>query len=324
MAGKNYRKTHRKKQGHLSDRSQAYFYIHAHALFSSLGRLVRNPFTTTMTVFVMAIAISLAAGFYLFVTNVQQLTGAIESTNTISVFLKPSINDETGRALANDFIKNSKIEQVNFISKQQALNEFKKHSGFGDVLNFLDTNPLPVVIEVLPANSLEGLYSIELLRGELAQTRHVDFVQMDTQWVKRLQSIVKIMQRAVFLLTIFLGCAVLLITGNTIRLELQSRRDEVVVAKLVGATHSFIQRPFLYTGFWLGFLSGLLAWILVMIMAIILQGPIDDLSTHYQGVINIHYLGVMDTFILLLITSILGIIGAWMVLHSQVQQIKPE
>ena len=132
------------------------------------------------------------------------------------------------------------------------------------------------------------------------------------------------MRRGVGVLTILLGFAVLIITGNTIRLELQNRRDEVLVAKLVGATHSFIQRPFLYTGFWLGFLSGLLAWLIVTVMLVFLQNPIESLSKQYNSAFDVYYLGLSEMIILLSIASLLGMVGSWIVLRAQLQQIKPE
>jgi len=319
-----YRQWHNKANSDLSDKSQAYLHIHAHALFSSLGRLVRNPFSSAMSIVVMAIAISLASGFYLLVVNTQQLAGNIESTNQISLFLKSTFSDKAGENLADRIRKNGNIEHVKLITKAQALKEFKSYSGFGDALNVLENNPLPIVIQVLPKNTLDDLHAVEQLMAEFSKLPQVDFAQMDMQWVKRLHSIMQIMQRSVFLLTVLLSFAVLFITGNTIRLELQNRRDEVLVAKLVGATHSFIQRPFLYTGFWLGLSSGFVAWVLVSLMMIMLQGPIERLSALYNGAFDVKYLSLSDTLTLLIIASLLGVIGSWIVLRQQLKQIKPE
>ncbi len=313
-----------RQNSNFSDKAQAYFHIHAHALFSSLGRLFKNPFTSIMTIVVMAIAISLASGFYLLIVNMQQLTGKIESTQQISLFLKSSVSDKSAKQLAKQIRKNTLLNEVILISKDQALKEFKKYSGFGDALNVLDSNPLPVVLKVSPKNSLDNVYTMEKLITEFNQLPQVDFTQMDMQWLERLQSMMQIMQRGATLLSILLGIAVLFITGNTIRLELQNRRNEVQIAKLVGATHSFIQRPFLYTGFWLGFLSGIAAWLLVSLMIIVLQSPIERLSILYDGAFSVLYLNFTETILLLIMTSCLGILGAWTVLHYQLQQIKPE
>ncbi len=315
-----------KKQNsfNLADFLLAYLHIHAHALFSSLGRLVRNPFNSSLTIIVMSIAISLASGFYLLVVNLQQLTGNIEATNQISLYLKSNVNNKVGQRLAKKIRQNNNLENVEFISKDKALQEFKVYSGFGDALNALDSNPLPAVIQVLPKNSLDDLHAIENLMAKFNKYPQVDYAQMDMQWVKRLQSMMLIIQRSVFLLSLLLGFAVLFITGNTIRLELQNRSDEVLVSKLVGATDSFIQRPFLYTGFWLGLFSGLIAWILVSIMLLVLKTPIKQLSILYNGTFELIYLSFSATFYLLVIASCLGVIGSWIVLRSQLKKIQPE
>ncbi|NOQ76825.1 MAG: FtsX-like permease family protein [Methylococcaceae bacterium] len=317
------RQAKNKTESGFSEKSQAYLHIHAHALFSSLGRIIRNAFTSLMTIIVMAIAISLASGFYLFVVNMQQLTGNIESTNQISLFLKSHISDNSGKKLADKIKKNPKVGEVTLITKDQALREFKAYSGFGDALDVLENNPLPTVIQVLPNNTLDNIQAVESLMMEFDRLPQVDFAQLDMQWIQRLQSMMQIMQRAVFVLTLLLGFAVIVITGNTIRLELQNRQDEVVVAKLVGATHSFIQRPFLYTGFWLGLFSGLLAWLLVTVILLVLQGPIENLSILYDGSFDLSYFSFVDIISLLSLSSFLSVIGAWIVLHYQLQTIKP-
>lgn len=324
MMKQNPRQSIKKARSEFSDKSQTYLHIHAQALFSSLGRIVKNTFTSTMTVIVMAIAISLAAGFYLLVDNMRQLTGDIESTNQISLFLKSNVSDEAGKQLTDKIRQNKAVDKAVLITKEQALREFKTYSGFGDALNVLDVNPLPAVIQILPKNTLGDMQTVESLMVEFKYLSQVDFAQLDMQWVKRLQSMMQFLQRGVFILTLLLGFAVLVITGNTIRLELQNRRDEVLVAKLVGATRSFIQRPFIYTGFWLGLLAGLVAWLIVSIIMLVLQGPIEELSALYDGSFNLSYLSFVDIILLLSISSFLSVLGAWIVLHYQLQEIKPK
>jgi len=313
-----------KNQAGFSDKFHAYLHIHAHALFSSLGLLFRNAFSSIMTVIVMSIAISLATGFYVLLLNLQQVTGNIESSNQISLFLKTSVSEKAGQQLANKINSNERVESVLLISKNQALEEFKEYSGFGNVLKVLDSNPLPSVIQVLPKNTLDDLQSMEKLMADFERMPQVDFAQLDMQWVKRLQSMMQIMQRAGLLLAVLLSFAVLFITGNSIRLELQNRRDEVLVAKLVGATHSFIQRPFLYTGFWLGFGAGVVAWLMVACMTLVLHGPVERLSTQYDRAFGITYLGIADALVMVGLASLLGVFGAWIVLQQQLAQIKPE
>ena len=310
--------------GNLVDKLEAYRDLHAHALFSSLGRLIASPFASVLTIVVLAVAISLASGFYILVANLQQLTGNLEASNQISLFLRDDISNAKANSLADSIRRNQGVQEVKLITKEQALEEFKAYSGFGEAVKALEKNPLPYVIQVLPKNSLENKQAIEALLGNLKQETEVDFAQMDMQWVARLQSIMEVARLGVRSLGLLLGVGVLFITGNTIRLELHNRRDEVVIAKLVGATDGFIRRPFLYIGFWMGFFSGVAAWFIVTVTMLVLKHPVEKLSGLYDGAFHILFLGFIETLVLLAISSVLGVTGAWMALHFQLQKLKPE
>ncbi len=314
----------KKSGGNFIDKWHAYKNLHAHALFSSLGRLVGTRFSSAMTIVVLAIAISLASGFYILVANLQQLAGNLVSSNQISLFLKDEVSEIRARSFAEKIRQNSDIQDVKIISKEQALGEFQAYSGFGDAVKALEKNPLPIVIQVLPTNSFENEQALEKMLEDFKRLTEVDFAQMDMQWVKRLQSIIEVARRGVTLLSLLLGAGVLFITANTIRLELHNRKDEVIIAKLVGATNNFIHRPFLYSGFWIGFFSGVSAWFIVTIIMLILKQPVENLSRLYDGSFHLLFLGFLDTLMLLFISSVLGVVGSWIVLHFQLQQLKPE
>lgn len=308
----------------IKERFNAYLLNHAHGLFSSLGRLTRTPFTSAMTILVLAIAIALAGGFYLTVTNIQQLTGNLEASNQMSLFLKDNITEAMGQKLADQLAQNPSSDSVRFISKKQAMDEFKLNSGFGDALSALETNPLPSVILVQPKNALDSDEDMQRLMREFKQLPQVDFVQVDMKWVERMQTIMTIARRAVFLVSVLLGLAVTFITGNTIRLELYDRRHEVYISKLVGATNSFIQRPFLYTGFWLGFIAGFLAWIIITSMQLLIESPVEQLSVLYNGSFQLRFLGFFEFLVLMITTSGLAVLGSLGVLHYQLQHLKPQ
>lgn len=314
----------RKSGGNLADKFHAYRNLHAHALFSSLGRLLASRFSSAMTIIVLAIAISLASGFYILVQNLQQLASNLETSNQISLFLKEDLSEQRINKFVALIKKNADIQDVKVISKEQALQEFQSYSGFGEAVKSLEKNPLPVVIQVLPKSSLENEQDLKALLNDFERSAEVDFAQMDMQWIKRLQSIMGVARRGVTILSFLLGAGVLFITANTIRLELHNRRDEVVIAKLVGATNGFIHRPFLYTGFWIGFFSGVAAWFIVTTIMLILKQPVEALSRLYDNSFHVMFLGFTETLILLFISSVLGVVGSWIVLHFQLRQLKPE
>lgn len=310
--------------GNFVDKFHAYRNLHAHALFSSLGRLVASRFSSAMTIIVLAIAISLAGGFYILVANLQQLAGNLEASNQISLFIKDEVSEARINRFADSIRKNPDIQDVKLITKEQGLAEFQAYSGFGEAVKALEKNPLPAVIQVLPKKTLEHEQALKALLDDFGRSAEVDFAQMDMQWVKRLQSIMELVRCGVILLSLLLGAGVLFITANTIRLELYNRRDEVVIAKLVGATNGFIIRPFLYSGFWIGFFSGVSAWFIVTAIMLILKQPVEALSRLYDSAFHVLFLGFSETLALLLISSVLGVAGSWIVLHFQLQQLKPE
>jgi cell division transport system permease protein len=310
------KQTHRKHSGQrLIELFKAYLLNHAHGLFSSLGRLSRTPFTSVMTILVLAVAISLAGCFYIIVANVQQLTGNLQASNQMSLFLKEHVTESAAQKLAEQLKQNANIESIKFINKTQAMNEFKANSGFGEALH---------VIQVLPKHVLDNREALDQLMAEFKQIPQVELVQVDMQWVERLQAIMLIASRGVMVVSVLLGFAVTFITGNTIRLELQNRQDEVYISKLVGATHAFIQRPFLYTGFWLGFIAGFSAWLIVTVMLLILETPVEKLSALYSGSFELLFLSFGEFILLLMMTSALAVLGSWIVLHYQLRQIKPQ
>ena len=314
----------KKITGSFTGRFYAYLALHAQTLFSSLGKLLKTPLTSVITIIVLAVSIALATGFYALLTNAEQLTGNLEASNQISLFLKSNISDLEGRKLAERIKQSTDVKMVDLITQESALAEFRDYSGFGSALNALESNPLPVVIQVLPRNTLSSSKEVQQLVSELEQLEEVDIAQMDMQWVQRLQSMMALVQQGVILLSGILSFAVLFIMGNTIRLELEDRRDEVLIAKLVGATHAFIQRPFLYTGFWLGFFGGAMAWFIVTVIMLVLKSPIERLSELYDNSYEVLFLNFSESLILLFISSLLGVLGSWIVLHYQLKQMKLE
>jgi len=308
--------------GDFVDRLHAYRDQHAHALFSSLGRIVAAPFNSIMTISVLAIASSFASGFYILAVNIQQLAGHIEANNQISLFLRDDVSEAHANKLAESIRQNSNVQSVKLITRDEAAAEFQTYSGFGSAINELEKNPLPIVLQVLPKKTLEDKHDLEALQKEFQQSPEVDVVQMDLLWIERLQSIINFVKLLADILNILLGAAVLLIIGNTVRLELHNRRDEVVIEKLVGATNSFIQRPFLYAGFWIGFISSISAWFIVTVIMLILRHSLEKLSSLYGGSFHLLFLGLTDTLALITISSLLGVAASWVVLSYQMHSTK--
>ena len=212
--------------GTFKDKINAHRDLHAHALFSSLGRLLATPYNSTITIAVLAIAISLAGGFYILVSNLQQLTANLETSNQISLFLRQDVSEAHAKKLADSIRLNQAVQSVKVITKEQALTEFKTYSGFGEAINHLETNPLPIVLEVLPKNTLDDKESLSILLKSFEQSPDVDFAQMDLQWVERLQAIVAVVRLFANLLSVLLGAAVLFVIGGAVLLYFSLRKKK--------------------------------------------------------------------------------------------------
>lgn len=298
----------------FSTRFQAYIDTHAHALFSSLGRLLKAPAAFAMTLLVLAVSIALSCSFYLMVKNFEQLTGNVAASNQITVYLKSTTSTAATANVMNGLKQHALVESVQLITPDQALAEFKTSSDFSEALDALKENPLPAVLLVAPKMGSMGEQEITVLLDDIAQIPEVEMTKSDQQWIARLRAIINVAERVVWLFSGLFGLAVLLIIVNTIRLELQSRHEEVVITQLVGATHGYIRRPFLYTGFWLGFLGSVVAWFIVTIFMLFLRQPVQALSTQYASPFNLVFLGYAETAVLIGIASLLGVLGAWWVL----------
>lgn len=296
----------------LADFMRVWMLRHAQVALNSLGRLAREPLASLMTVAVIAIALALPATLYLLTSNMQKLGTHWDGNTTISLFLKLQTGSQQARQLADQLMQWNEIDAVEVITPEQALEEFRARSGFGDALDILDENPLPAVIAVKPAQQFSDPGNIGQLLDKLRVLPDVDIAQLDLQWVKRLNAILLLVKQAIWLIAGLLGLAVLLIVGNTIRLEIQHRKEEIQITRLIGATAAFIRRPFLYSGAWYGLAGAVLAWLLIQFALLMLSGPVKQLSSLYGSSFRLTTLSLLESMALILIGSLLGLLGAWL------------
>jgi cell division transport system permease protein len=296
---------------------------HVQVLLASLGRMSRNPLGNLMTAAVIGIAISLPVTLYVLVGNLQDLGQNWDGGAGISVFLNQEATEAEAMALSRRLQQQASVASVSYISPQQAMVEFRQLSGFGDALDLLQENPLPAVLLIHPHAGNDNAEATASLAQQIQQLPEVELAQADLQWLQRFHAITHTLQRAVAVLASLLAMAVLLIVGNTIRLEIQGRRREIEIIKLVGGTNSFIRRPFLYDGIWYGLLGGIIASLLVFLAFSLLQGPVAKLTGLYQS--NFQLAGLsFDSFILVLAGStMLGLIGSWLAVKQHLDNITP-
>lgn len=302
---------------------KTYLLRHVQVFFYSLGQLIRQPFSLLMTAAVIGIALALPTGLHVLLKNIQQLSGEWDRTTQISVFLTTDTSEQRARDLQKQIERFPEVEKVSYISRQKALAEFQRLSGFGDALKALKHNPLPSVLVVQPLITLDEQNTSNQLIKKLQSIKDVDIAQRDKQWIKRLYAIIDIVRRGVILLSIMLALAVLLVVGNTIRLAIQNRRDEIIITKLIGGTNAFIRRPFLYTGFWYGLFGGFIAIFLVSFSLLLLHGPVEQLTSLYQGSFSLANLSIGTSFTLLASSILLGLAGSWLAVGRHLREIEP-
>ncbi len=303
---------------------EAYFGHHRQSAGSSLLRLLRSPFSSLLTWLVIAVALALPMGLTVMLDNVSGLTENLEGSSKITIYMKLTEDDQNALQLSQQIAQRQDVDSVEFISRHEALEEFKELSGWGDVLAYLDNNPLPSVIVVQPAEHVDSAGKVAGLTEKLESLSGVDNVQVDLQWVQRLNALFAVLKRVVIALAALFGVAVILIIGNTIRLAIENRRDEIIVVKLVGGTDPYVRRPFLYTGFWYGFIGAALAWCLVNISLLWIANPVNQLAALYYSRFNLHGLSFADTFLLMLFGGFLGIAGAWIAVKRHLDDIEPQ
>jgi cell division transport system permease protein len=308
----------------LQDRLHSYLVLQRQTLGEALQRMGRTPFAMAMTILVIAITLALPTSFHLLVKNLRAVGGDLEATNEISLYLKPELPNDAGRKLAERLKNHDQIAETRMVTKETGLAELKAYSGFGEVLATLNFNPLPVVIGIRPKDSLTRPEQVEKLVAELKALPEADLVQVDTQWMHRLYAILRVAERSAVVLGVLLGCAVLFIVGNTIRLELYNRREEIIVQKFLGATDRFIRRPFLYTGFWFGFFGSVLAWIIVALMLLVVRAPIRELNALYGGDFSLAFLSIFESLFLIGIACLLGVMGSFVVLVYHLRRLRSD
>ncbi|MBD3669886.1 MAG: ABC transporter permease [Gammaproteobacteria bacterium] len=302
---------------------RGYFTLHLSMSIQSLGRLVRSPFATLMTAAVIGIALALPTGLHVLLDNLQRAGGDWDGAAQVSLFLKPHVDEDRALALADRLRQRGDILSVHYISPDQALEEFQSQSGFGEVLESLSQNPLPGVLVLQPRLATDKPDRAEILMTNLERLPEVELAQLDMQWLKRLFAILDTVERGVMIVAILLGVAVLLIVGNTIRLAIENRRDEILITKLIGATNAFIRRPFLYYGIWYGLFGGLLALILVDTSIILLQEPVARLTGLYG---SNYRLGLLDLELSATVIGggiLLGLLGSWIAVGRHLSRIEP-
>ena len=299
-----------------------WFSRHGATAFGSLVRLLRQPFASLMIILVIAVTLAIPAALNLVVHSAVAVSSGWANALDFSIYLKRGVSESEAKGLAKIIGERADVESVRLITADEALADFKKQSGFGDALDALTENPLPHTLVIRPA-AANTTQSIILLQEELGNLPEAEFVQADTDWVRRFHAILDIVRRAIVIGASLLGLAIVVIIGNTIRLDIQNRREEIEVTKLIGASNGFVRRPFLWSGFWYGLTGGLLALGLVQYALHLMAQPAARLASLYQSTATVLGLSLEESLAIIGIGVVLGLVGSWFAVARHLRRIEP-
>jgi cell division transport system permease protein len=292
---------------------------HGWSAGASLRRLAAKPVGSVLTIAVMGLALALPLTFYLLLSNVQSLGDALGRNQVINVFLKPDQVAGNAQILAKQVQQHDGVANVTLKTPAQGMEELSKMQGFSDSLHALDDNPLPFVLEVQPQDGISADAAAHLA-DDLRAMQGVDAVQDSGTWRQRLDALLDVGDRAVLILAGLFALAVLLVVGNTVRVDITSRAEEIGVLKLIGASRAFVRRPYLYAGIWYGLFGGILAVGLTLLIEFALVEPVQHLGQVYEGKLRV---GGLPPWLLLAVpvaAAFLGWLGARLVSAWQLRR----
>jgi len=287
----------------------------------TLKRLLSAPITNLLSILVMGIAISLPASIYTAMDNLQTLSSNTVTAPQISLFLKKDTTRQDMDSIRLLLEENTLVTGYLFVPKDQALYQLQLDNGFSEAVQNLAYNPLPDAFIVDTANV--GADVIDQLRTDMQTWPAIEHVQFDSLWAKRLEALLNFGRILVFTLFTLLSIAIVAIMFNTIRLQILTRQQEIAVSKLIGATDSFIQRPFLYFGALQGFAGGVTAWLIISTVFQMLSDELQTIARLYSLEIQLSPPDYADTISLLAFATWLGWLGARVSVANHLWQIEP-
>lgn len=311
-----------KQRSTFSARLQHWLSHHRREAGDSFKRLARSPFSTLMTVLVMTIALSLPLALGLLLDDARSAAAGWDGDARLSIYLRQGTTPETQEAARTKAQALANVDKVRLITPEVALEEFKQQSGYGPALEQLGNNPLPALLEVFPRDTTDSS-AMTRLRDQFAQWPEVELAEVDIAWVQRLRSILELGERLLWAIGGALLLGALLVVGNTIRLSIESRRDEIRVISLLGGTHGFVRRPFIYMGLWCGLSAGVFTLATVSGLVVWLNEPVMQMARLYGSQFALSYPSLGLGLGVIAIASLLGWLGAWIAVGRHLRELEP-
>jgi len=294
-----------------------------YALRGTLSDMWRQPLATLLTVMVIAISLTLPSVCYMVWKNVSQAATQWYPAPQLTVYLSKTLDDTAAENVTAQLKQLDGVDNVNYLTREEALNEFRNWSGFGGAMDMLEQNPLPAVAIITPKLNFQNSDTMANLRDRVAKVQGVDEVRMDDSWFARLAALTGLVGQIASMIGLLMVIAVFLVIGNSVRLSIFARRDTINVQKLIGATDGFILRPFLYGGALLGFSGAVLSLILSEVLVLRLQSVVAQVATVFGTTFVLEGFSWDEGLLLLLIAAIIGWIAAWLATVQHLRRFTP-
>ncbi len=295
---------------------------HFYAFALAFKRLAITPLGSLLSIGVMGIAFSLPAGIYVMLENLQTFSGGFAGAPQLSLFLKLEASKDDVAEIESSLKQNPNVAGFRFVPRDRALEQFKQESEWADVLDGLEHNPLPDAFVITARTSSPE--ALEKLYAGFAKMPAIDHAQVDSAWARRLDALLRLGRWSVLMLAALLSFSVVAVAFNTVRLQILTMRDEIEVAKLIGATNRFVRRPFLYFGAIQGMIGGAVAWLIISLAIHLMDEQLEQLMRLYETSFRLYHLSLEDSLTLLLFSAWLGWSGAWLSVTNHLGQVEPK
>ena len=295
-----------------------------YALRGTLSDMWRQPLATLLTVMVIAISLTLPSVCYMVWKNVSQAATQWYPAPQLTVYLDKALDDTAAENVVAQLKQVEGVDNVNYLTREEALNEFRNWSGFGGAMDMLEQNPLPAVAIITPKLNFQNSDTMQSLRDRVTKVQGVDEVRMDDSWFARLAALTGLVGQIASMIGVLMIVAVFLVIGNSVRLSIFARRDTINVQKLIGATDGFILRPFLYGGALLGFSGAVLSLLLSEVLVLRLQSVVAHVATVFGTTFSLEGFSWDEALLLLLIAAIIGWVAAWLATVQHLRRFTPQ
>ena len=299
-----------------------YIQHHLRSAYASFKRQIKAPVSTLLTCSVIGIALTFPAILYVALQNMQRAGTQWPQTVQMSVFTKKGISVSQTRRIAKKIAQHSLVKSIRVLSPDMALAEYTKLLGSQQAIK-LRHNPLPSVIIIELRNLKAAATAVHNFADSLKKYGRIQSIHLDKTMIERLYKLVEIGNRSILVIAALLALGVILITGNTIRLDIQNRKDEIIVSKLIGASNSYIRLPFLYSGFWYGILGGFIATLLTLGSIFYLTQPVAEFAQVSGDTFLLQAPGSREIAVLFGASALLGLFGSGISVSQHLHAIEP-